>query len=126
MKNIKTRLATTPAEETEELTLAEILGVPADNLLVCPAAGVLIIGEEISEDDLMFVDSRRIPAPSDKVLCESKGDLMVKLYSEIKPSNQHLCLVTRNGKTVNSSKSKKSFQIVGVVTHLARRIGVAK
>ncbi len=105
--------------QNDKATLAEIFGVPAENLLVCAAAESF--GEEIETGDLLFADSARQPVSSNRVLCESENDLTVKLFSEIEHF-QPLRLITRNGELVESKTKSVSFEIVGVVTHVVRTL----
>lgn len=109
------------AELREEITLSEMFGVDAENLLVIPAADDFE-GEEISKGDLVFADSSRKAINSDLVLADIDGDTVIKRFDSLRP---RLRLVTDGFEP--DGHHDFDFQFIGVVvgTFRFREVGNA-
>jgi SOS-response transcriptional repressor LexA len=97
----------------EEITLAEMFGVSAENLRCCPAIGDSMVDEGFQEGDLLFADSSLIPKIGDVVLAEIDGEMAVKKIQSQKPK---LRLVSCNAAiNYQAIEPQFGFHVVGVI-----------
>lgn len=96
----------------EQITLADMFGVRAEHLLVCPAVGDSMVDEGFMEGDLLFADNSLVAKEGDVVLAEIDGEMAVKKILE----RPVLRLVSCNtGANYLPVVPKYDFQVVGVI-----------
>ncbi len=105
---------------TEWLSLDDYVTGESDSILYIRVKGEPMQNVGINTGDLAVVDRCRQPTLSDVVLCDIGGPYTLKTNVDAKTVNNPLRLIARNGAPVEAKKENKSFEIVGVVTHVLR------